>query len=151
MAAGLTLSRDKLDAAMARISELISRQPVDLAAPRELRLDGVVMPGAADTALLDQLERAGPFGAGAPGPRFALPDLRVQYAREVGTGHLKLTLTDGQSKIDAIAFSAFETELGPSLSNGKGASFHFAGRLEINQWQGRKMVQLRIEDAAPVG
>ena len=150
MAAGLTVARDKLDAAMARITELIARQPVDLGAPRALRLDGVVMPGAATVPLLELMEQAGPFGAGAPGPRFALPDMRVSFAKEVGTGHLKLRLTDGQSQIDAIAFSAFDSALGPALSAGIGTNFHFAGRLEINHWQGRKSVQLRVEDAAAV-
>ena len=60
---------------------------------------------AITTDLIEALERAGPFGAGAPAPRFALPDARILHAREVGTGHLKVTFGDGLGgKLDAIAF-----------------------------------------------
>ena len=89
------------------------------------------------------------FGASAPAPRFALPDLQVAHAREVGSGHLKVRLRDGMGNgIDAISFGAFDTDLGPTLSNHGGARFHVAGRLEINSWGGRSSVQLRLDDAA---
>ena len=35
-------------------------------------------------------------------------------------------------------------------ASGGGARFHLAGRIEINEWGGKKRVQLRLEDAAPV-
>ena len=48
MAAGLTVARDQLEAAMARLSDLLDRQGASLrAGPSDLRLDGVLMPGAA--------------------------------------------------------------------------------------------------------
>ena len=152
MAAGLTVSRDNLEPAMERLSELLARQGAGRGGPSERRLDGLLMPGAATIDLVSQIEEAGPFGAGAPAPRFALPDLEVRYTRPVGTGHLKLTLGDGVGgTIEAIAFGAFDTPLGQRLSNHGGARFHVAGRLDINHWQGRQTVQLRLEDAAPAG
>ena len=39
--------------------------------------------------LLEQLETAGPFGAGAPGPKFALPFMRITFAKRAGESHLK--------------------------------------------------------------
>lgn len=150
MAAGLTVRRDKLEDAMSRLSDLLRQQGADALGPRDLQLDGVLMPSAASVELCDALEKAGPFGASAPAPRFALPDMTVRYAREIGTGHLKLTITDGHSPpIDAIAFGAFDTALGPELSKSDGKRFHIAGRLELNHWGGRTKVQLRVEDAAP--
>ena len=149
MAAGLTVARDRLDAAMARLSELLAKQGAGNAGPADLRLDGTLMPAAATTELIATLEQAGPFGASAPAPRFALPDLQVAHAREVGSGHLKVRLRDGMGNgIDAISFGAFDTDLGPTLSNHGGARFHVAGRLEINTWGGRSSVQLRLDDAA---
>ena len=149
MAAGLTVARDQLEPAMARLSELLAKQGAGQAGPADLRLDGVLMPGGATVGLIEQIEQAGPFGAGAPAPRFALPDLQVRHVRRVGESHLKLSLNDGMGgKIDAIAFGAFDTNLGPSLSDHGGARFHFAGRLEVNTWGGRQSVQLRLDDAA---
>lgn len=150
MAAGLTVAADRLEPAMARLGELLARQGAGAVGPRALRLDGVLMPSAATVDLIERLEQAGPFGAGAPAPRFALPDMAVLHAREVGTGHLKLTLGDRTGhRLDAIAFGAFDGPLGAALARHGGARFHLAGRLELNLWQGRTSPQLRLEDAAP--
>ena len=151
MAAGLTVQRDQLDGAMERLSELLAKQGAGNIGPRDLRLDGTLMPGAASVDLIEQIEAAGPFGQGAPAPRFAFPDTQIAFAKRVGTSHLKLTLSDGLSgRLDAIAFGAFDTDLGSTLENHGGARFHLAGRLEINHWGGRQIPQLRLEDAAPV-
>ncbi|MEX0319311.1 MAG: single-stranded-DNA-specific exonuclease RecJ [Ruegeria sp.] len=152
MAAGLTVMRDKLEPAMERLSELLAKQGASQGGPADLKLDGALMPKAATVDLIEQIEQAGPFGAGAPAPRFALPGLQVRFAKRVGDSHLKLSLSDGMSGgLDAIAFGAFDGPLGERLSNHGGARFHFAGRLEINTWGGRQSVQLRLEDAADVG
>ncbi len=150
MAAGLTVMRDKLEPAMERLSALLAKQGAGQGGPADLKLDGLLMPGAATVDLIEQIEQAGPFGAGAPAPRYALPDLSIRFAKRVGESHLKLSLSDGLSGgIDAIAFGAFDTPLGDRLLNHGGARFHFAGRLEVNTWGGRQSAQLRLDDAAP--
>jgi single-stranded-DNA-specific exonuclease len=150
MAAGLTVAADQLDAAMARLGELLAKQGADKIGPADLRLDGILMPGAATVELIQQIEQAGPFGAGAPAPRFAFPDVQILFAKQVGANHLKLTFGDGLgARIDAISFGAMDGPLGPMLTGHNGARFHLAGRLEINTWQGRQSPQLRLEDAAP--
>ncbi len=110
------------------------------------------MPQAASVELVERIETAGPFGAGAPAPRYAFPGMAVRHARRVGESHLKLRLGDGTGgDLDAIAFGAVDGPLGPALERHGGARFHLAGRLEINSWGGRQTVQLRLEDAAPAG
>ena len=47
-----------------------------------------------------------------------------------------------------LLFGAFDGPLGPRLTEHGGRRFHLAGRLELNHWQGRTRVQLRLEDAA---
>ncbi len=108
------------------------------------------MPGAATPDLIEQIEAAGPFGAGAPAPRFVFPDMKIDHARQIGQNHLKLAISDGLgARLEAIAFGAFDTALGPALAGHGGARFHLAGRLELNHWNGRITPQLRLEDAAP--
>ena len=149
MAAGLTVDPDKTEAAMARLGELLERQGSGKMGPADLRLDGLLMPGAAQIELVEQLEKAGPFGAGAPAPRFAFPDVQISFAKQVGANHLKISFGDGLgARLDAICFGAMDGPLGPRLLNHGGARFHLAGRLDINVWQGRQSVQLRLEDAA---
>ena len=150
MAAGLTVARDKVDAAMARLSELLGKQGADEIGPSDLKVDGLLMPGAATVELIEVIEQAGPFGAGAPAPRFVFPDCTIHFTKVVGANHLKITFGDGISaRVDSICFGAMDGPLGPMLQNHGGAKFHLAGRLEINTWQGRQSPQLRLEDASP--
>jgi single-stranded-DNA-specific exonuclease len=70
-------------------------------------------------------------------------------ARRIGEAHLRLSFGDGLGvKLDAVAFGAFDGPLGPALLEGGHQRFHLAGRLELNQWNGKTKVQLRLEDAA---
>lgn len=150
MAAGLTVARDMLEPAMTRLSELLEKQGAGQGGPADLKLDGMLMPTAARIELIEDIEKAGPFGAGAPAPRFVFPDVEILFAKRIGDSHLKMTFGDGLGvRIDSICFGAFDTALGPALQNHNGARFHLAGRLEINEWGGRRNVQLRLEDAAP--
>jgi single-stranded-DNA-specific exonuclease len=150
MAAGLSLSRAQLEPAMERLTELLARQGAGALGPRDLTLDGLLMPGAATAELCEAIETAGPFGMGAPAPRFAFPDCAIRHVRRVGEGHLKIALSDGMgASLDCIAFGAFESPLGPALEAAGGARFHLAGRIETHDWNGRRSVQLRLEDAAP--
>jgi single-stranded-DNA-specific exonuclease len=151
MAAGLTVAEDQLEPAMARLSELLARQGAGAGGPRDLRLDGLLMPGAATPQLIEEIDKAGPFGQGAPAPRFAFPAMEIRAPRRIGENHLRFTFSDGMgARIDAVSFGAFDGPLGPVLSDPGANRFHLAGRLEINTWGGRAKVQLRLEDAARV-
>ena len=148
MAAGLTVAQDRVQAAMARLSDLLARQGAGSEGPGDLRLDSLLTPGAATPELVTQIEAAGPFGAQAPAPRFAFADIAVS-ARRMGDKHLRLTLGDGtSSRLEAVAFGAFDGPLGPALEQTGHRRVHLAGRLELNHWGGRTKVQLRLEDAA---
>jgi single-stranded-DNA-specific exonuclease len=147
MAAGLTVMRDQLEAAMTRLGALLAKQGAGSAGPADLQIDALLMPGAATQSLVEEIENAGPFGAAAPAPRFAFADQAVQ-ARRIGESHLRLSFgTD--TRLEAVAFGAFDGPLGPALLEPGHRRFHLAGRLEVNTWGGRSRVQLRLEDAAP--
>jgi single-stranded-DNA-specific exonuclease len=149
MAAGLTVARDRLDDAMARLSDLLARQGAGETGPRNLRLDGLLMASAAKVELIEQIEQAGPFGQGAPAPRFAFANVTVTFLRRVGDTHLRFGFTDGTgTAVEAMVFGAFDSALGPLIETHGGLPLHLAGRLEINRWGGRSKPQLRLEDAA---
>ena len=149
MAAGLTVATENLEAAMERLSELLEKQGAGDIGPKDLLLDGAIAPSAITPELIEQLETAGPFGASAPAPRFALPAQRIVFAKRAGESHLRLTLQgENGSRIDAICFRAYDGPMGTLLENHNGRLFHCAGRLEIDDWGGRRRVKLRLEDVA---
>ena len=149
MAAGLRLSRAQLEPAMSRLSELLAKQGAGEAGPADLRIDAMLMPGGATVELIEALETAGPFGAGSPAPRFVFPSQSIRFTKPVGDGHLKFSFSDGGPvTLEAIAFNARSTGLADLIEGHAGRPIHLAGRIEVNHWNGRQSVQLRLEDAA---
>ncbi|WP_114363299.1 single-stranded-DNA-specific exonuclease RecJ [Ciceribacter lividus] len=149
MAAGLTVERANLGRLRAFFDEAAGSQVSTLAANRSLKIDGALGASGATIALIDQLETAGPYGAGHPQPCFAIPAHRLRDSRLVGVNHVKVTVEaqDG-SRLDGIAFRAAETPLGDFLLSSRGNQIHIAGSLSAEHWQGTRRVQMRIIDAA---
>ena len=152
MAAGLTLEEGQIDAAMARLDALLTQQGADRIGPRDMNVIGSLDPAGASVEMIEQLEAAGPFGAGNPAPRIAFAGVQIAFTKPVGTNHLSLTLKSPATgaTLSAIAFGALDTELGPALQAHNGAPFHVAGRVEVDDYSGRRRTKLQIEDASGV-
>ncbi|MET3925679.1 single-stranded-DNA-specific exonuclease RecJ [Devosia sp. 2618] len=150
MAAGVTIKTGQLGPFRSFLAEKLS---VDVAAARAataLPIDAALTARGASLDLVHDLERAGPFGSGNPGPLFAFPAHRARFAQVVGKGgHVSFTLTseDG-ARLKAIAFRAATTAIGDTLLRGTDAPMHFAGALSIDHYQGREQVQFRLTDIA---
>ncbi|MGE3626379.1 MAG: DHHA1 domain-containing protein, partial [Hyphomicrobiales bacterium] len=149
MAAGLTVTRDAVSELTAFLGRQL-RDDVRRAAERNtLSIDAAVMASGITPMLMEQIEKAGPFGNSNPQPRIALAAHRCSFAKLAGTDHVRCTLsgTDG-GRVDAVAFRSAETELGRALLDRAGKPLHIAGHLRRDNWQGRERLQLVIEDAA---
>ncbi|MBS0470453.1 MAG: single-stranded-DNA-specific exonuclease RecJ [Proteobacteria bacterium] len=152
MAAGFGLSPEQVDGFRNFLSDRFARADAALAAMADLDIDAAVSPAGATLALCEEIAQAGPFGAGNAEPLIALPDVQVAFADVVGKDHVKLRLRGGDgAQLDAIAFRVVDRPLGQGLLASRGKRIHAAGRLQIDTWQGRKRVQLQLEDAAPAG
>jgi single-stranded-DNA-specific exonuclease len=149
MAAGLTVTREALPGLARFLDERIAPQLGAAPPVRELGIDAALSPGAATQQLVDMVERVGPFGAGNALPRFVLTSVRVSYAQAVGEGHVRCTLIGSErGRVDAIAFRANQTALGPALLDPARPVLHVAGALRIDRYGGRESVRLQIDDAA---
>ncbi len=149
MAAGLTIERKKLGALRGFLEDHLAAAGPQPGAPGELKIDAALSAGAVRCDLVDQIERAGPFGMGNPAPRFAFPAHRVTYAEPVGKDHVRCTLKGGDGlSLKAIAFRAAGTLLGRLLLDETHVPLHLAGRLAIDDWGGARKAQVFIEDAA---
>ena len=149
MAAGLSVERDRLGALRSFFEESAGPAVSALRDLHSIKIDGALAASGASLELIDQLEQAGPFGAGHPQPVLTLPDHQLTDARVVGTDHVKLRFADATGgQIDAIAFRASQNPMGKAFLEGRGQRFHATGMLSVNHWQGRRRVQLRVMDAA---
>lgn len=104
----------------------------------------------ADRGLLGFLAHFAPFGIGNPAPVFAVHGVRLAVPpRVVGGGHLKLTLSDGAARLDAIGFG-----MGDRLEECASGALDVAFKLEENRWRDgsgrmRETVQARVVDFRP--
>ena len=150
MAAGFSLMGTQLEGFRRFVDDAFAGTGAALAAANDLYLDAVASAGGANIALAQEIAGAGPFGAGNPEPLLGVPDLRVAFADVVGGAHVKLRLAGGGgAMLDAIAFRAVGMPLGEGLLASRGRTIHAAGRLRLDDWNGRTRVQLEVEDAAP--
>ncbi|OAB55780.1 single-stranded-DNA-specific exonuclease RecJ [Leptolyngbya valderiana BDU 20041] len=149
MAAGLTVAEELLPALADFLGARLSQRMAQIGWQPALGCDGVLSVGAAGSELVAELQRCGPFGQGNPKPRFAFAAARVADARPVGDSHLRLRVAGAEGgSLKAICFRAFESDLGPALSQARGRPVHLAGKLRADDWAGPGAVQLILEDAA---
>lgn len=106
-----------------------------------LDIDAEVRPADVTAALVSELKRLEPFGAGNPEPTLLLRGLKVVDRRVVGDGHLKLRLSAGDSDFSAIAFrqAGFMTD----------GLIDIAFFPELNVWNNSETLQLRVKDMRP--
>jgi single-stranded-DNA-specific exonuclease len=151
MAAGLTVSRDKLPELSKFLETHVSKQlPAEGIVPR-LRSDGVITADSIDMQMFEAMERLEPFGAGNEEPRLVLSRVRIDKADVVGTNHVRCFLSGASGRrLKAIAFRAMDRELGPFLLGQQGQIAHICGKIRRDNWGGNNALQLFIDDAAKI-
>ena len=149
MAAGFSLEAGQLTKLRAFLAERLAEQRSGAPLVPELAIDGVLAPAGARREIIDAIARLGPFGSGNPEPRFAITGARIVRADVVGKRHVRCVLAgeDG-ARVQAIAFRALDTELGPALLAHSGGSLHVAGHLRLDDWGGRTRIRVFIDDVA---
>ena len=151
MAAGFKLDRRKEDDVLAFLGERLAVSVAAATASRPLAIDGALSSAGANTEFMDLLDRAGPYGAGHPEPRFAFPAHRLSRVRIINEQHVRCTLSAANgARLEAVAFRVGDTPLAKLLLKAEGTKLHVAGRLRRDTWNGRDGVELIIEDAAEV-
>ncbi|WP_417519999.1 single-stranded-DNA-specific exonuclease RecJ [Minwuia sp.] len=151
MAAGLTVESGRIEALGDFLDHRLAESVGAAGRSKSLTIDGAVSARGITADLVQDLERAGPYGAGNPEPRVAVTDCTLVKADIVGGQHVKL-IASGKSggRVEAISFRSAETQFGAALL-GRARDrrpVHLAGHLRINHWGGRETVQLTVEDAA---
>ena len=141
MAAGLEVGEHNLEAFKIRFNEAVAAQIKGSDLQSVLEIDRAVTLDEADASLMDGLKRTGPFGQDNPEPVWAVCGVNAVDSRILKEKHLKLTLSDGKTRCEAIGFNLAEKlPAGP---------IDVAFTLQENVWNGRTTVQLNIRDIRP--
>jgi single-stranded-DNA-specific exonuclease len=151
MAAGLTVTRDRLEELAFFMQSQVMRQLPPEGLIRRLRADGVLTVDSIDFQLVQSLERLEPFGAGNEEPRIVVSRARIDKADIVGEKHVRCFLSgSGGQRLKGIAFKSMHNELGPFLLSHQGQLVHLCGKVRKDTWQGNQQLQLFIDDATKI-
>ena len=143
MAAGLSLPRESYETFTQAFTEEVERHLVLEDLRGIVYTDGELSVEYLDLATAELLRDAGPWGEGFPAPKF-IGEFVLINQRLVGQKHLKLTLRHPQSnqEIDAIYFN-IDTNIWPNHRLTKAKIIY---RLDVNEYNGRRSLQLMIEE-----
>lgn len=144
MAAGLTIQISALEKFMKAFDEVVSRQLTEASLQHSLLSDGELGHEDLSLEVASMLRDAGPWGQAFPEPLFD-DTFRLLDQRIVGDKHLKLRLGKEDKVIDAIAFFVDLKE----WPNHRCQSVRAAYRLDINEYKGRRNIQLIIDYLEP--
>jgi single-stranded-DNA-specific exonuclease len=145
MAAGLSIQPDKIDALRQRLNELARRALKLEDLQPSLRLDAEVGLDEMNFEMLNELARLKPTGQGNPGVQFCARNLtHARPLQRIGADkqHVKLWVTDGVVTHEAVWWNGGDK----SLPVGK---FDLAFAPQINEFNGRRTVQLKVLDWRP--
>ena len=142
MAVGLSLKKDKFDDFKIKFEEIAKNAHTEEFIPvikvdKEINLKDITIENVKNLSLLE------PFGEANKTPIFIYKNLRIDSIRALSEGkHLKLTLKDGNTIINAIGFNMG----GYSEEYLIGDKIDVIGVLEINSFNGLESVQINMRD-----
>ena len=143
MAAGLSIKQQNFEKFQTLFNELagVWLKAEDLQSI--ILSDGELALNDLTLAFAEQLREAGPWGQNFPEPLFDDTFILVQQ-RIVGEKHLKLLVEKQGEVFDAIAFN-IDVKAWP---NTQAKRVHLAYRLDVNEFRGKRTVQLMVDNMA---
>lgn len=150
-AAGVKLHESRLPLFEEKINKIVRDSLVKDDFIRTVRIDAEVVLPEVTFGLIKELSLLEPFGSGNPQPLLGARGLDILNARIVGKNHLKMTLRQDQGRqrsspsLDAIGF-----DMGKLLEDlGASQPVDAAFIPTINEWNGRRSLQLTLKGLRP--
>ncbi|MBS5702401.1 MAG: single-stranded-DNA-specific exonuclease RecJ [Butyricicoccus pullicaecorum] len=143
LAAGLTIQKGKIEEFKARILAYADAhiKPGDLMPI--VHIDCAITPAYITESSVEGLSALEPFGMKNPQPVFSMDNMYVEDITPISSDrHVRLTLTKDGVSYTAMLFGTGAGGCGFAQGNFVDAAFH----LEINEYRGRRTVQLVLKD-----
>ena len=146
MAAGVTLSRDRVAEFAKRFNDVAASRLTKADLVPEVRIDMELAIDKADEKLERMLRHFEPFGVGNPTPVLVARAVKLSAApKVVGRDGLKIRLATGAGELEAIGWGMADRIGEFSVDNRVDVAF----RLERDEYRGMSRLQARIADICP--
>lgn len=142
MAVGLSLHKKNFNRFKNDFEKYVTEKDISDLVPI-LEIDKQVGMKEIEIDTVKELDLLEPFGEANRRPVFVYKNLKIDSIRALSDGkHLKMTLKDGNSLINAIGFNMGSFSKDYMI----GDKVDIAGTLEINSFNGRDFVQINMKD-----
>lgn len=142
LAAGLTIERKNYDEFVRRINEYASQRAENIDLTPVLDIDAEVMPEMITMEQAEDLSRLEPYGIANPMPTFVLRSSVISDITSLTGKHTRFTLRCGENVYTALWFSRVRTSIDLYVGDVVDVAF----QMSINDFRGRKSVQLIVKD-----
>ena len=143
LAAGLSVERGKLDAFRQKINEYAEKTLTEENMVPTVDADLEISLSEVNIDLADGLRILEPYGVGNPVPNFVIRSVIVTEISSVSEGkHTRFAFSDGNSFVCGMFFSCPPASLGLYVGDQVDVLFN----IDVNEWAGRRNVQLIIRD-----
>ena len=149
MAGGFTIKKEKISLFRKFLIKNFEKSQLSSSKIVNLYLDSIISPRALNEEFYFAIERLAPFGSGNSEPKFVIENLQVVSSDLIADKHIKTALygKDG-SIIKSIAFNAKDGPLEAFLNKKNKKKFNIAGKMNLNEWRGKKNIEFIIEDVS---
>ena len=149
MAAGFTLEEKRIGEFKEFLKQYVKSATKARKIVPVLAVDCMIDIPGITPELVSKLSALEPFGTANEEPRFAILNAKLSGADAIGGGNVRCYFaSDNGRSIAAIAYKAAGTRLGEALLSRVGERFKIAGKIRINEWNGRRSIQFVLDDAA---
>ncbi len=142
MAVGLSFDINNFEAVKERLNSIAKENNIDELNPI-IKIDKEITAKDIKIEVAESLKLLEPFGEANKIPLFLYRNLKIDSIRALSEGkHIKLTLKDDRTIIQAIGFNLGHFSNEYLIGN----KVDVVGNLEINEFNGNKMVQINLKD-----
>jgi len=153
--AGFRMNKKNLQKAKKLLSQIVEKELKDRELTPCLDIDSELFLSDINWKNYDQIEKFAPFGRNNPKPKFLVKGAEISETRMVGSNgqHLKMELllfdkgSNRAKRFNAIAFGLGDKE--SILKKGKLVDVVF--EIIVNQWNGRRDLEMKVVDLRLAG
>ena len=138
-AAGFSIKKENIDHLRERLNKIANREFKNINLYKSITPDAYISFEEINYNLYSQLTLIGPFGIKNPTPIFWTRKCKILDIYKLKGNHLKMTLYDGTSRMEAIQWNG-------SIELIKHDLIDIAFYIEINRWKSSNTIQLNILD-----
>ena len=143
MAGGFSIETDKLDIFKNEILKIYKKSIRDN--NNHFYIDSYLETSAINIDLINKINLLEPYGSGNKEPVFAFENFKISKIIDTNNNHVKVVMQKGSFYLNAICFNSKNKDIGNYLLNYK-KNFNVAGKIKLNEWNGKTNIELIIDD-----